>query len=126
VNGLKMTTGSDKAHLATWLGWAGLFLTQALDAWQMSVPWIIWLGTLLPLVIFIPGMLRNNLRSYIWLCFVSLLYFIVLVERLFAQPDSVLNAISMLSVVTVFTSGMFYVRWKARELKEPPVPPLHT
>jgi uncharacterized membrane protein len=121
-----MTTRSDKAHLATWLGWAGLFLTQVLDAWQMSVPWIIWLGTLLPLVIFLPGMLRNNLRSYIWLCFVSLLYFIGLVVRLFAQPDSVLHAVSMLSVVTVFTSAMFYVRWTARELKEPSVPPLHT
>lgn len=126
MNGLKMVTRSDKAHLATWLGWAGLLLTQAIDAWQMSVPWIIWLGTILPLLIFLPGMLRDNLRSYIWLCFVSLLYFIVLVVRLFAQPDNLLLVVSMVSVVTVFTAGMFYVRWKARELKEPSVPPLQT
>lgn len=126
MNGLKMTTGSDKAHLATWLGWAGLLLTQALHAWHMSYPVTFWLVTFLPLLIFVPGMLRNNLRSYIWLCFVSLLYFIVLVERLFAQPDSVLHAAGMLFVVTVFTAAMLYVRWKARELKEPPVPPLHT
>jgi len=111
------TRPSDKAHLLTWLGWALLLLTQAIDAWLRHLPWIIWLGTLLPLVIFLPGMLRDNLRSYIWLCFVSLLYFITLVVRLFAQPDSALSVLGMLAVVTVFIAAMLFVRWRARELK---------
>ena len=29
-------------------------------------------GQLLPLLIFLPGMRRDNLRSYIWLCFICL------------------------------------------------------
>ena len=72
---------------------------------------------MLPLLIFLPGMLKENLRSYIWLCFVSLLYFIALVERLVARPDSVLAAVGMFGVVTMFIAAMMFVRWRARELK---------
>ena len=52
-----------------------------------QAPWIS--GCLvMPLFIFLPGMLRDNLRSYIWLCFVCLGYFLRLVQRIFAEPDS--------------------------------------
>jgi len=71
----------------------------------------------LPLLIFLPGMLKDNLRSYIWLCFISLLYFIALVERLVAQPDNILAILGMLAVVTLFIAAMLFVRWRARELK---------
>ncbi len=100
-----------------WSAWWLLFLQQLLDAWILQVPWIIWLGKLLPLLLFLPGMLRDRLRSYIWLCFVSLLYFIALVERIFAQPDSLSAALGLVAVVTLFCAGMMYVRWRARELR---------
>ena len=71
----------------------------------------------LPLVIFLPGMLKDNLRSFIWLCFVCLGYFMILVQRLFAQPGSLLAITGMAAVVVLFTAAMFYVRWRARELR---------
>jgi len=108
---------SDKAHSLTWLAWGLLLGTQIADAWVHGFPWIIWLGKLLPLLIFLPGMLNNKLRSYIWVCFVSLLYFLSLVERLFAQPDSILAILGMLAVVTLFIAAMMFVRWRAREQK---------
>ena len=86
-------------------------------AWLQQLPLIIWLGKLLPLLIFLPGMLQDRLRSCIWLCFVSLLYFIALVERLFALPGSPLAIIGMIAVVTLFTAAMMYVRWRGRELR---------
>ncbi|WP_170150154.1 DUF2069 domain-containing protein [Parahaliea mediterranea] len=101
----------------TWLAWTVLFGQQLLDAWLQQVPWIIWLGKLLPLLLFLPGMLGDKLRSYIWLCFVSLLYFIALVERLFANPGSALAIVGMLAVVSLFCAAMLYVRWRARELR---------
>ncbi len=113
---------SDKAHSLTWLAWCLLFATQIADAWVHGFPWIIWVGKLLPLLIFLPGMLKNNLRSYIWVCFVSLLYFLSLVERLFAQPDSVISILGMLAVVTLFISAMMFVRWRAREQKQADTP----
>ncbi|MBQ0776530.1 MAG: DUF2069 domain-containing protein, partial [Pseudomonas sp.] len=39
-------------------------------------PWII-IGTLtVPLLIFMPGMLKGNIRTHAWLCFAVNLYFI--------------------------------------------------
>lgn len=113
---------SDKAHVLSWLGWAILLLTQIADGWVHQLPLIILAGKVLPLLIFLPGMLKENLRSYIWLCFVSLLYFIALVERLVAQPDSLLAALGMIGVVTLFIAAMMFVRWRARELKSATIP----
>jgi uncharacterized membrane protein len=100
-----------------WAGWALLLAQQVADAWLQGLPWIIWVGKLLPLLIFLPGMLRDNLRSYIWLCFVSLLYFVALVERLFALPGSALAWTGMIAVVVLFIAAMLYVRFRARELR---------
>ena len=110
-------TASAVTHALLWLAWAVLLLQQLVDAWQMQLPWIIWLGKLLPLLIFLPGMLRDRLRTYIWLCFVCLLYFIALVERLFAVPGNIPAVIGTVAVVTLFTAAMMYVRWRARELR---------
>jgi uncharacterized membrane protein len=100
-----------------WLAWGVLFLQQAADAWVYEMPWLFWLVKLLPLLIFLPGMRADNLRSYIWLCFVCLLYFITLVERLFAQPGEALPIIGTTAVVTLFIAAMLYVRWRARDLR---------
>ncbi|MFU8762972.1 MAG: DUF2069 domain-containing protein [Haliea sp.] len=102
-----------------WASWGLLLALQVADLFEFQSPWIIWVGKLLPLLLFLPGMARDRLRSFIWLCFVSLLYFITLVERLFATPQAVLPWLGMVAVVTLFCSAMFYVRWRARELRSP-------
>ena len=100
-----------------WFSWALLLLQQAVDSWAHHAPWFIWGLKLLPLLIFLPGMLKDNLRSFIWVCFVCLGYFLILVQRMFAQPDSGLVIIGMIAVVLLFTAAMMYVRWRARELR---------
>jgi uncharacterized membrane protein len=92
-------------------------LQQAADAWIRHAPWVIWLVVLLPLLIFVPGIRQDKLRSYIWLCFVLLLYFMRLVVALFAEPGNPLAIVGMVSVVTLFIAAMMYVRWRARELR---------
>jgi uncharacterized membrane protein len=109
---------SIKAAWCTWLCYVLLLLQQAVDAWVQGAPWIVWLFKLLPLLLFLPGMLQDNLRSFIWVCFVSLLYFIVLVQRLFLVPGDTLAVIGTVAVVCLFTAAMFYVRWRARELRQ--------
>lgn len=101
---------------ATWLSWGTLLGQTALSLALTQPPWIIWLGSLLPLSLFLYGMWHDRLRSFIWLCFVSLLYFIALVERLFATPRAPLPWVGMVAVVVLFCSAMLYVRWRAREL----------
>lgn len=94
-----------------------LLLQQAADAWTHQAPWFIWVLKLMPLLIFLPGMCKDNLRSYIWLCFVCLGYFMILVQRIFAQPDSLLVASGLVAVVILFIAAMLYVRWRAQELR---------
>ena len=84
---------------------------------MLAMPAIIWFGKLFPLLLFLPGMLRDRLRSFIWLCFMSLMYFVAQVERVFAQPGDPAAIIGLSAVVILFCSAMMYVRWRARELK---------
>jgi uncharacterized membrane protein len=107
------------ASRVMWLSYSILLLQQALDAWEHQAPGFIWCLKLLPLLIFLPGMFRDNLRSYIWLCFVCLGYFLVLVQRIFAQPDNLLVISGLTAVVILFIAAMMYVRWRARELRAP-------
>ncbi|TGD72063.1 DUF2069 domain-containing protein [Mangrovimicrobium sediminis] len=97
--------------------YAVLCLQQLTDAWLGGAPPVVWIALLVPLLLFLPGMQRDNLRSFVWLCFVSLLYFMLLVVDLFEQPQSVLRWAGMLAVVGIYSSGMLYVRWRARELR---------
>lgn len=111
------TTLRTVAARLTWISYAALLLQQAADAWMHAAPWFIWLVKLLPLLLFLPGMRKDNLRSYIWLCFVCLGYFLILVQRVFAQPHSLLVVGGLVAVVILFIAAMLYVRWRARELR---------
>jgi uncharacterized membrane protein len=113
---VKFTLVSSAAWL-TWLSWSALLLQQAADAWAHQAPWFIWVLKVMPLLLFLPGMRKDNLRSYIWLCFVCLGYFMILVQRIFAQPDSLLVVSGLVAVVILFIAAMLYVRWRARELR---------
>ena len=111
------STWSSRASRLTWLSWSALLLQQAADAWVHQAPWFIWVLKLMPLLLFLPGMRKDNLRSYIWLCFICLGYFMILVQRIFAQPDSLLVISGLVAVVLLFIAAMLYVRWRARELR---------
>ena len=105
------------AGMVTRLSYLTLVLQQGLDCLVHQQPWFLWAIKLLPLLMFLPGMIRDNLRSYIWLCFVCLGYFLILVQRMFADPSSLLVIAGMAAVVVLFTAAMMYVRWRAQELR---------
>lgn len=100
-----------------WFSYALLLLQQMVDAWVQGVPIVVWLVKIVPLLMFLPGMLKDNLRSFIWLCFICLLYFIVMVQRLFVLPGDTLAVVGTVAVVSLFIAAMLYVRWRARELR---------
>ncbi len=50
-------------------------LTLAVHLWMQSAPAVIYFISLVPLMIFIPGILADRLRTLIWLGFVVMLYF---------------------------------------------------
>lgn len=113
-----MNSLASKTRVLVWLSYTVLVVQQAMEMWLGQAPWIIWLAVMLPLIIFLPGLLQDNLRSFIWLCFVSLLYFMRLVVSLFEDPRDVLAIVGMVAVCTLFCSAMMYVRWRAKELRQ--------
>lgn len=113
-----MKSKADHSRTVAWVSYVALLCQQVAEVWLGNAPWIIWMAVVLPLVIFLPGMLQDQLRSYIWLCFVLLLYFMRLVVALFESPGSPMAITGMTAVVTLFVAAMMYVRWRARELRE--------
>jgi uncharacterized membrane protein len=70
----------------------------------------ILLVQIIPLLIFIPSLLRATHRTYSWLCFVSLMYFVVIVPLLMTR-GLWSDWIIMLLSCTLFVAAMMTSRW---------------
>jgi uncharacterized membrane protein len=101
---------------------AVLVAAQALDSYLKDAPAVIWALRLAPLLVFLPGLVADRVRTYIWLCFVILLYFVTLVLRLFVDPLDPVAWVAMVSIVVFFATAMMYARWRSQELhgEQPP------
>ena len=100
-----------------WLSWIVLCGQQVVNVARFGAPWPMWILSLLPLVLFMPSVARDNLRAVIWLCFVMLFYFVVAVESVFAQPHAVVPAVGLVLVITLFSTAVAYVRLRGRHLR---------
>ncbi|WP_250654778.1 DUF2069 domain-containing protein [Alkalimarinus coralli] len=67
-----------------------------------------------PLIIFLPGLLKGNLRAHIWLCFVVLFYFTRSVVDAFLTEGAILEAITTATTVVLFLASMMNVYWQKR------------
>lgn len=110
-----------QAWLVAALSYGLLLLIISLDHWQLrppavDSPLLIWLVRIGPLLVFIPGVLYKWPRSFAWLCFVVLFYFISAVVDAFLERD-LSGWIQTTLCVTLFVSSMFYIRWYYQGLK---------
>jgi len=101
-------------------GLYGLILL-AFCIWQITRPdgprYFAWIVQLVPLLIFLPGLLRNNPRAYIGLCFVLLLYFIKAVEGVFSPARAWIDIALLALTVVLFIVSMMTSRWLQRPHK---------
>ncbi|MDJ0879266.1 MAG: DUF2069 domain-containing protein [Halieaceae bacterium] len=116
-----MTERSLRTASTRWLALAGLALfvvALAAAITRRDAPIGIYLLCFVPLAIFLPGLIRDRVRTYVWLCFVILWYFITVVLWLFNEPsDPVLAWAAMFGIVVFFNAAMMYVRWRSQELR---------
>jgi len=70
--------------------------------------------SIVPLMIFLPGIIKRKYRSASLLCFVLLLYFMVCVQSLFSPGNALLESLSMSIICSLFITSMFYSRWQQR------------
>ena len=77
---------------------------------------VLWLMVVGPLMVFLPGLLRATWKTYLWLCFVLLIYFMLTVNRLFEAPLDAMAWCQLVLICVLFVAAMFYARWRQREL----------
>lgn len=71
---------------------------------------VIWLVQVLPLLIFLPGLLRGKVRSYAWMSFVVLLYFVHGVLLAFDAQRRWLGVVEVTLCVLMFVCLIVYIR----------------
>lgn len=71
---------------------------------------------LLPLVLMIPGLARENYKSLAMLSFVSLMYFVPVVVNVWEPSRTAWDIIALILISILFTSSMMFSRWKQYHL----------
>ena len=78
----------------------------------------VWVVASLPLLVFLPGLVRKSFRTYIWLCFVLLLYFLKMVLNLWHPLVSWVDWALVSVLVALYISAMLFARWQQAMLRE--------
>ncbi|SFX51365.1 DUF2069 domain-containing protein [Marinospirillum alkaliphilum] len=107
-----LTLGSYFALLAILL--AGIVIYPLPEGARL---WIILPVLWLPLLVFLPGILKRNPRTHAWLCFVCLVYFMQGVTTFIVPGKAGIGALQALITVVLFSAAMMYGRWRGMELR---------
>ncbi|BFM12336.1 hypothetical protein R50072_24890 [Simiduia litorea] len=65
----------------------------------------------IPLLLFIPGMWVKHYRTFSWLCFVVLFYFIVAVTHVMSPMANSYGWVNLIASVVLFNAAMMTSRW---------------
>lgn len=71
----------------------------------------LWLVQCVPLLIFIPGLLSQQYRTYSWICFVILAYFTWAVVNVMSPLIRWHDVVVLILTVIIFISAMMVSRW---------------
>ncbi|MGB0665178.1 MAG: DUF2069 domain-containing protein [Pontibacterium sp.] len=78
---------------------------------------LLWVAQSSLLLAFLPVILRGQPRSYAWLCFALIPYFLFTVEAALNPNTQWVGALASCLVALLFCTAMFYARWQARYLR---------
>lgn len=70
---------------------------------------VIWIIQILPIAVFLPGLSNRHIRTYQWLCFVILVYFIQAVLTVFEADRQLQGILEIFFCVLLFSSAVFYI-----------------
>lgn len=112
---------ADRCGWVVWGSYLGLLLavtlaTLVMPSGERAPNPTVWLLVSVPLLILLPGLWRGRVTTHIWLCFVSLFYFLRGMDGL-ASYRSALDVIELSLSIVLFCSALLYVRWRSRALR---------
>jgi len=103
------------AQVCTLICYAGLLLLFVyLNLSQVHGSFSKWLMQSVPLLVVLPGLIRNNYRAYSWLCFIVLLYFTAYVAEVMSPLYVWTDAVALTFSVILFIGAMLTSRWLQR------------
>lgn len=109
---------SDRAALTTKIAY---FVLLAMLGYSSFVPGppegvsilLVLAVKFIPLLIVLPGLLLNKLRSYVWLCFIVLFYFTRAFVDAYMRDESVwIDSLITLTTIVLFIAAMYFVKWQ--------------
>ena len=88
-----------------------LALFAALNLLRPEGSFSTWAMQTVPLLLILPGLIKNRHRSYSWLCFVILIYFTAYVVEVMSPLFVWTDALALALSVVIFTTSMLASRW---------------
>ena len=76
-----------------------------------------WALRALPLLLFIPGLLKKSHKAASWLAYVIMLYFVFAITVLFTQGSEIWGWLLIAMTLTVFITTMLFTRWQKAALR---------
>lgn len=78
-----------------------------------SPQWFMLAIYIIPLLLFAPGIITGQARTYAWFCFILMLYFCDTVITAFAVPHTLgyLGIAESLTIVVLFCASMYAAKW---------------
>lgn len=91
--------------------YAVLIIALLADSLVAGTHLLLGLLAIMPLLLFLPGLMRENHRTLAYLCFVTLLYFTAIVTNLFEPDKNPFTVLALIAVTVLFSTAMMYSRW---------------
>lgn len=114
AQGAQAVRYSHLAVMISYFGMIGLFTGKAasnlMRGAPLSVAIFLWLFSVLPLLIFLPGLRQNKVRTHAWLSFVVLLYFAQAVSVAFTSGSLVYGLLFCLLCTALFCTLIVHIR----------------
>jgi len=99
-------------RILCWISYLTLILLfTVINLTQDNGSFTRWLIQCLPLLIFLPGFIRQTHRSYSWVCFVTLFYFITGVTNTMSPTGAWADIVMLAAASTLFVGAAFTSRW---------------
>ena len=102
------------AKLATRASFFILLLILTINLWVKGEPIIAYPFTLLPLIVFIPGIIEGGIRTLIWVCFVMLPFFVAAIWKVSGPEPQNFDFIELILVVILFSAATINARLRQK------------
>lgn len=108
------------SRLLTWIFYLALLISFAVaQLLSDHFNWGVLAFQSAPLLVFLPGLMKGNTKTHVWIGCVLLFYTSKFISDLFVSHWSWLSILQTLCAVALFTAAALYSHWQWKLKKQP-------